>query len=302
SSDAASGSGNASGKYNVGYVNLANTDVFCMSRINALREVTEGTDFNVSFVDGNNDNQKQIDYAKSFISRDVDALILVPADSEAITPAVEEANANEIPVICFGIKSNGGDYIYVGSNDYEAGYLQGEFMADELPENAKILYCAGSEGYQQTTDRRTGFKEALTDKGRDDIEILSEQDGEYAKEKAMEVCDAWIQAYSTGNGEVEFDAIVAANDQMALGCIESLKNANVLTTEGEILISGVDGTDDAIQAVSDGYMAQTVLQDAQGQAEAAYDVLQKLVAGEEVESEVIVPFQSITQSNVAEFQ
>ena len=84
--------------------------------------------------------------------------------------------------------------------------------------------------------------------------------------------------------------------------MESLRGAGVLTEAGEILISGVDGTDEAVQAVADGYMAQTVLQDAPGQAEACLDVLEQLKAGETPESEVIVPFQSITKDNVADYQ
>ena len=89
---------------------------------------------------------------------------------------------------------------------------------------------------------------------------------------------------------------------MALGCMESLRGAGVLTSAGEVLISGVDGTDDAVKAVAEGYMAQTVLQDAPGQADAVYAAVQKMVAGESVDSRIIVPFQSITAENVADYQ
>lgn len=299
--DSAEG-GSTDGKFEVGYVNLANTDVFCMSRIDALNAAVEGTDFNVSVSDGNNDPQKQVDFANSFLAKGVDALILVPSDSEAIVPAVTAANSANVPVICLGIKSNSGDFIYVGSENYEAGYMQGEYIAETLPENANVLYCAGTAGLQHSADRRQGFQDALKEAGRDDVTILADQDGDYVKDEAMRICDAWIQTYSDGAGGVTFDAIVCANDQMALGCMESLRGAGVLTEAGEILISGVDGTDEAVQAVADGYMAQTVLQDAPGQAEACLGVLEQLKAGETPESEVIVPFQSITKDNVADYQ
>lgn len=301
STDSAEG-GSTDGKFEVGYVNLANTDVFCMSRIDALNAAVEGTDFNVSVSDGNNDPQKQVDFANSFLAKGVDALILVPSDSEAIVPAVTAANSANVPVICLGIKSNSGDFIYVGSENYEAGHMQGEYMAETLPENANVLYCAGTAGLQHSADRRQGFQDALKEAGRDDVTILADQDGDYVKDEAMRICDAWVQTYSDGAGGVTFDAIICANDQMALGCMESLRGAGVLTEAGEILISGVDGTDEAVQAVADGYMAQTVLQDAPGQAEACLSVLEQLKAGETPESEVIVPFQSITKDNVADYQ
>ena len=89
---------------NIGYVNLADTDVFCMARESALTAELEGTGYSVSFSDGNNDNQKQIDQTNAFLAKGVDALILVPADSDAIAPAISAANSKGTPVICLGIK------------------------------------------------------------------------------------------------------------------------------------------------------------------------------------------------------
>lgn len=297
SSGAASGGG-----HEIGYVNLADTDVFCMSREAALSAEIAGTDYTVSFSDGNNDNQKQIDQVNSFIAKGVDALIIVPADSEAIVPAINAADSAGIPVICLGIAAASGNFTYIGSQNFDAGYMQGEFMAENLPENANVLYCAGTAGLQHSAERREGFLAALEEKGRTDITVLADQDGDYVKDEAMRICDAWIQTYNDGQGGVTFDAIVAANDQMALGCMESLKGAGILTSAGEVLITGVDGTDEAIQAVAEGYMAQTVLQDAPGQGAACFEAIQKLVAGESVDSEIIVPFQSITAENVADYQ
>lgn len=130
--------------------------------------------------------------------------------------------------------------------------------------------------------------------------FLADQDGDYVKDEAMRICDAWIQTYASG-GKADFDAVVCANDQMALGAVESLKGAGLLTNAGEILITGVDGSDDGLKAVKDGYMCQTVLQDAAGQAKATHEVLEKLKNGETPDKEVIVPFQSITKDNVDEY-
>ena len=293
--DSASGDG-----WNIGYVNLADTDVFCMTRESALTAELEGTGYAVSFSDGNNDNQKQIDQTNAFLAKGVDALILVPADSDAIAPAISAANSNGTPVICLGIKANSGDFTFVGSENYDSGHMQGEYMAENLPQGAKVLYLAGTAGLQHSADRRQGFKDALSEAGRDDITILADQDGDYVKDEAMRICDAWIQTYASG-GKADFDAVVCANDQMALGAVESLKGAGPLTNAGEILITGVDGSDDGLKAVKDGYMCQTVLQDAAGQAKATHEVLEKLKNGETPDKEVIVPFQSITKDNVDEY-
>ena len=249
------------------------------------------------------DIQKQIDQANTFLSKNVDILMLVPCDSDGIIPAIQNANNKGTPTICFGIKANGGDFIFVGSNSYDAGHMQGELMAEMLPENAKVCYLAGTAGLEHSILRRQGFQEALAEAGRDDVEIIEDQDAQYTKAKAMEKVDAWVQKYADGKGGVTFDAVVAANDQMALGAVESLKGANILKGNNEILISGIDGTPDGVAAVANGYMVQTVLQDAAGQAKAGLEAVDKIMAGEQIPgNEIMVPFVNITQDNVADFQ
>lgn len=292
-----SGEPGASGdgeKYTVGYCNGADSDVFMVARKDALiaKVEAEGANIDLQFADANQDSTKQLGDADTFIAKGVDLLVLVPNDAEAIVPAVEAANAAGIPVICLGIKAASGDYIYVGSENYDAGHMQGEYLSETLPENAKVLYLAGTAGMQHSTDRRQGFQDALKEAGRDDVEILADLDGDYQMAKAMQITEDWIQKFP------QFDAIVAANDQMALGAVEALKGANRL--EG-VQVTGVDGLAEAYAAIKAGEMVQTILQDAPGQAEAAYGVMQKLMAGEDAGKEVLVPFQSVTADNVADF-
>lgn len=304
SSGSSAGGSDTAGGAKIDFVNEANTDVFDNTRMTALQSLADETGgYNIEYADANLDIQKQIDQANTFLSKNVDILMLVPCDSDGIVPAIQNANNKGTPTICFGIKANGGDFIFVGSDSYDAGHMQGELMAEQLPENAKVCYLAGTAGLEHSTLRRQGFQEALKEKGRDDVEIIEDQDAQYTKAKAMEKVDAWVQSYADGQGGVTFDAIVAANDQMALGAVESLKGANILKGNNEILISGIDGTPDGVQAVADGYMVQTVLQDAAGQAKAGLEAVDKLMAGEEIPgNEIIVPFQNITQENVADFQ
>lgn len=298
------GSADSGAAAKIGFVNEANTDVFDNTRMTALQTLADEVGgYNIEYSDANLDIQKQIDQANTFLSKNVDILMLVPCDSDGIIPAIQNANNKGTPTICFGIKANGGDFIFVGSNSYDAGHMQGELMAEMLPENAKVCYLAGTAGLEHSILRRQGFQEALAEAGRDDVEIIEDQDAQYTKAKAMEKVDAWVQKYADGKGGVTFDAVVAANDQMALGAVESLKGANILKGNNEILISGIDGTPDGVAAVANGYMVQTVLQDAAGQAKAGLEAVDKIMAGEQIPgNEIMVPFVNITQDNVADFQ
>lgn len=284
----------ADGKaFTIGYCNGADSDVFMVARKNAFIEATKGDNIEIKFADANQDSQKQLGDADTFIAQKVDLLILVPNDAEAIVPAVEAANAVGIPVVCLGIKAASGDYIFVGSENYDAGHMQGEYFAEQLPQNAKVLYLAGTAGMDHSSARREGFNAALAEAGRNDVEILADLDGNYEMAKAMQIMEDWIQKYP------EFHAVVAANDQMALGAMEALKGANRL--DG-VMISGIDGLKEAYAAIEAGEMVQTILQDAPGQAGAAYEVVQTIIKGETPEREVLAPFQSVTADNIDQFK
>ena len=305
SGGSSSGSG-SSDTVKVGYINLADTDVFCMSRRDAFKAAAEAEGWSVEFTDGNNDSQKQIDQAKSFIAKGVDVLIVVPCDAAGIVPAVQEANRAGVPIILFGNGATGADdldYTFIGSPHTESGRMQGDLFAQLLPENANICYLAGTSGLDHAAMRRDGMKAGFEAAGRTDITILDDQDADYVKDKGMKTTQAWIQKYADGKGGVTFNGIIAANDQMALGAMEALKGANIAlgTGEGEVMISGIDGTAEALQAVKDGQMAQTVLQDAPGQGAAAVEVIKTYMAGEKPEAEVLVPYVSVTAENVDEY-
>ncbi len=245
----------------------------------------------VNVIDPEVDIERQLSAIETFIAQGVDVIVASPLDFDGSVPGVLSANSAGIPYIAMNTMVGGGDFVYAGSADVEAGMLQGEYLIDVLPQNAKILYLRGQEGMFHTGERRRGLQEALLDK-RPDITLLAEQTANYHRTEGMQVMEDWIQAFP------DFDAVVAANDEMALGAIEALKGADML--EG-IIVCGIDANPDAIASVRAGEMTMTVLQDAPAQARKAFEVAMKAIRGEELDSEYIIPFQSITLENVDEY-
>ena len=278
--------------YTVGYSNTADHALFDVMRKDNFQKYVEGDkSLKVVYSDANYDNKTQLDHIDNFIMQEVDAIIVVPIDYAGISVGIKRANRAGIPVICLGIESEGGTYTFVGSSNMDAGRMQGEYMVEKLPENAKVLYMEGTPGYYHSTERWEGFKAACLDK-RPDIKLLSSQSGEYEKDRGMKVTEDWIQAFP------EFDAIIAANDQMALGAMQALKTAGRLD---DVLISGVDGVPDALDAIKRGNMAQSVLQNAPEQGRECYEALKKILKGESVPAKILIPFESITIENVDEY-
>ena len=276
----------------IAYSNIADSDVFCLKiKEQFAKFASQSPNVEVVFTDAMLDNMKQIDQVDNFIVQGVDGIVLVPVDYAGITPAVEKANDAGIPVVCLVIASEGGDYTYVGSPNLEAGKLQGDFMRENLPKNAKILYLQGTLGLNHTHQRWEGFKAACLDQ-RPDIELLSAQSGNFERDQGMKIAEDWIQSFP------RFDAIISANDQMALGAIQA---RTVAGRRDGVVITGVDGVDDAMENVKAGKMSQTILYNAPHVAKTGFEVIMDRIAGKSLPQEVFVPFVSVTKENVDQY-
>ncbi|PWJ51326.1 sugar ABC transporter substrate-binding protein [Faecalicatena contorta] len=295
SSDSSSSSDNGSDGgdvFTVAYCNSGDSDVFDKLKKDTFNDLV-GDDATIKVVnsEANMDPQKQLNQIDDAIMQEVDAIIAVPIDYSGITPGVQNANQADIPVICLGIESEGGEYTFVGCQNRDAGVMQAEYMAEELPDNAKVLYLSGTPGLYHSVERHDGFFETMKEK-RPDVEIIAEMTGEYTRDKAQKVVEDWCQSYDA------FDAIVCANDQMALGAVEALKAADRL--DG-VLIAGVDATDEAMQKIKSGEMAISIRQSADALAKNCYETIQKLQKGEDPGERVIVDFEPVTIDNVADY-
>lgn len=274
----------------VGYANLADTDVFTMSRKNAFIDAAKGSaNLQVKFADANGDISKQLDQIDNFIAQKVNAIIVVPVDYQGIVPGVEKANKAGIPVIALGIESAGGKYTFVGSKNLDAGRMQGEYMAKVLPKGAQIVYLQGQPGLYHSKERLEGFTKALA--SRTDVKVLANLPANYDRAEGMKVTEDWVQRFP------KFDALIAANDQMALGALQALKAAN----RKGVMISGIDGTKDALNAIKAGEMSQSIFQNAKGQAEGAYAAVKLAMDGKPLPKEMLIPFESITKENVDKY-
>lgn len=283
------GSGASDGAFTVAYLNSGDSDVFDKLKKDTFNElVKDDSSIHVVNSEANMDPQKQLNQVDDAIMQEVDAIVIVPIDYSGITPGVKAANDAGIPVICLGIESEGGDYTFVGCQNRDAGVMQADYMAEVLPDGAKVLYLSGTPGLYHSVERHDGFYDTMAEK-RPDVEILGEMTGEYTRDKAQKVVEDWCQSYPA------FDAIVCANDQMALGAVEALKAANRL--EG-VLVAGVDATDDAMNKIKEGEMAISIRQSADALAQNCYETLQKMQKGEDPGDRVIVDFEPVTADNV----
>lgn len=286
----ACGGGSGGGKGAIIFANHNDSDAYCSLIKSEFETAARSAGAEVQFLDAKGDGNLQIDQLSEAIDNNAGAIVLIAVNGNSIVDTIKRANEKGIPVVITNRGVAGGEVLSSMSDNKEAGIMQGEFMAKNLPQGAKVVYLKGETGHIAAEGRWVGFQEACLNK-RTDIQLLSMADAGWSRATAMKTMSLWLTMFPEING------VICGNDEMALGAIAALKDKNRL--QG-VLVSGVDATADALKALQAGELSQTVKQDAKGMAEGAFQLAKQSMEGGKP-SDVVVPFASITRDNVAQF-
>ncbi|WP_332631422.1 sugar ABC transporter substrate-binding protein [Halalkalibacter flavus] len=273
-------------------VSLQNITEFRTYMIEAMEEEQENhPDFEFIYSNAENDSAKQMNQIENFIARGVDAIILTPVDTVAAVDILAKVNEAGIPIIVANQTFDGVDKAsaYVGSESIEAGILQMEEVAKRLGGKGNIAIMEGQMGHEAQIMRTEGNKQIIEQ--NPDLEIVFQGTGNWNRDEGMTLMENWIQSGK------EIDAVVANNDEMAIGAILALEAAGKLD---EVLVAGVDATPAALQFMQDGKLTVTVFQDARGQGIESIRTAVKAANGEEVET-MLVPFQLVVPEQVDDY-
>ena len=265
---------------------------FCMRMDNAAKKWAEANGVTYTSYDGNNDASTQLSQVETMIADGVDAIILNPQDADACSACVDAAVEAGIPIIGVNTMVNNDNLTaYVGSQDVSAGEDIMNYMIDYIGEDEfNIVVLEGPMGQSAQLQRIEGIENVLAD--YPNIKILAQNTANWSRSEAMSLMETWLTTYGD-----EIDAVVAENDEMALGAREAIE------AEGkDIPCIGIDGITDAVSAVESGKMIASDFQNAEGQIEGALETAVKCVNGEEFETEVWIPFEMITPDNYADYQ
>lgn len=241
--------------------------------------------------DGEGTADKQISQCESFVAQGVDAVIISPYDFDACVTAAQICADAGIPV--FVAKGLIADMsvveTYVGSNDFNAGTMEMQYIADLLEGKGNIVIIEGPTGVTGALLRNDGIASVL--ENYPDIEVLYSQPADWYRDKAMGLMENWLQLGA------DIDAVVAHNDEMALGAYDALEDAGI----ADVPVIGIDGIEAAVISVGEGKMKASILQDSKTIGEKAIDVAIALANGETVEKEYDIPYQLILQENYKDF-
>ena len=287
--------GKASGeKHKIVFSSYSQTAQFQVLLAEAMQDyVSEKYADTVEFsvLDGNMDSATQVGQIDNLIAQNVDGILICPMDGDALVPAVEAANEAKVPLITVNAQVNSDEVLaHVGSDDIVAGELEMQYVADQLNGKGNIVILHGPNGISAEVLRREGYENIL--KKYPDIKILSEPTCNWSREEALSTTENLLQ------GADEIQAIVAQNDEMAMGALQAVLDNDM---GDKIIVTGIDAIDDAKAAIEAGTLAATVFQDAKGQAEAGIDEILDIVKGGEPK-DVSIPYVLVTKDNIADYK
>jgi inositol transport system substrate-binding protein len=257
-----------------------------------LENSVKNSEVEAVFLDAQSNVEKQISQIEQFIAWKVDVIILNPISYTGCAPAVDAANKAGIPIVALITRVANQDKAnsFVGSDHKDSGIIEAEMVAKEIGGKGNIVVIEGVMGIDAQIQRMEGYKEVLAK--YPDIKIVAQQAASWQRADALTLVENWLQAGK------DFTVVLSQNDNMAMGALKAIEDAKLAD---KIKVYGIDGDNDALQAVKDGRLAGTVFQDAKGQAEQAVASVLKLAKGETVEKMYVIPFQEVRKDNVGNF-
>ena len=199
------------------------------------------------------DLAQQVALVDQMISRGVDAIVIAPADSQVLVPALARASAAGIVIINIDnrlepevLVDYGLSIPFIGPSNRAGAKMVGDFALQNVAAGSKVAILEGITSAVNSIERRTGFEEAITDAG---MNLVTLQSAEWDQTKAAQVMAGILSQYP------DLDVILAANDNMALGAASAVGMAR---REKEIVIAGFDNISAVHPLIEAGTVIATV--------------------------------------------
>ena len=309
SAPAESGAENAaSGSATIGICIYQFADNFMTLYRADLEEYLGELGYSVTIMDGKNDQSTQTEQINTFLQQGVDVLIINPVQttsaqttetalSPPTPPIASHRRPTQWPALSrYPTRCCAGD-----ADARQSGTYQGELILEtdtqgDINGDGTITYimCKGDPENIDAQYRTEYSIKALEDAGKT-VNCLYEYLDNWDQTLAQQDVANALAQYGD-----QIEVVFCNNDAMALGALQSIQQAG-RTVGTDIYLVGVDALADAVQAVLDGNMTGTVLNDDVGQATAATEATRLYVEGEPVEQYYWVDYVKVTPENAADY-
>lgn len=244
------------------------------------------------------DVARQLNQVQNFAANGLDAIIVNAVDGDSTAAITQAARDAGIPLVYVNHPPAELDAgmpegsAYVGSAERDAGRFQAEAVCDLMDGEGTALILMGPLENRAALVRTETVEEFFAAEGCN-IQVLEKQTANWNRVQAQDLVSSWLTA------GLEFDAIVANNDEMAIGAMQALKSAG--RPMDEVVIAGIDATADGLAALKAGDIDVTVFQNTVEQGHVAVQTAVAAAGGAAMESESWVPFEPVTAENLSQY-
>jgi ribose transport system substrate-binding protein len=282
-----SGTGGGTGGKRIGVTLLTREHVFYKDLEAGLKEAADKQGYQLIVTSGDMDLAKQQSQIENFIVQRVDAIVLCPADSKGIGPAIEQANRANIPVFTADIAAQGGQVVsHVASDNLSGGRLAAEYIAKALNGQGEVGVI-GQQEVQSGLDRELGFKEEM--KKYPGIKVAAVMNGGGLRDKALKAAEDMLQ------GNPNLKGIFGINDDSALGALSAAEARG----RNDMVIVGYDAIPEAVKAIQRGSALKAdVAQQPRDLGAKTIEAISKHFAGGPVEKSVAVPVKIVDANSL----
>jgi inositol transport system substrate-binding protein len=284
-------------------VTMSELDNFLTVLRNGIADAAKKAGVEVQIEVAEKDPARQLSQIQNFIASKVDAIIVNPVDTDATAAQTKLAADAGIPLVYVNrepvnLKTLPKNQTFVGSDERDSGTLEAKEVCRLLKEmgkgkGANIVVMMGQLNNQAARQRTQDIKDVIATPECSFMKIVEEQTANWYRTEATDLMNNWLSA------GVKFDAFISNNDEMAIGGIAAMKAAGL--SMKDIIVGGVDATQDALAAMQAGDLDVTVFQNAAAQGSGAVNAALKLAKGETVGNVVWVPFELVTPANIKNY-
>lgn len=240
------------------------------------------------------DPAREISAMENWIAQGVDAIIVSAVDAKALESYVEQAKEKGIYVIGAIHDLEGAD-AFVDQDEYRLGYMTGElagkWIAENLASDAEFAVM-GFDGLEHVIIRGDGMEDGVLANAPDAVQV-ARQDCNGSTDLGMQVAESLLQAHP------DLRVFVAVNDACALGIYEAIRATG--KPLDDFCVVGSDGSQEAFEKIrEDGIFRGTIDLNPSGAGALEVQMAYDLIMGNEVETTVLAPMQTITSENVPE--
>ena len=289
-----SDTGGAAGKPRVALImkSLANEFFLKMADGAKKHQAAHAAEYDliVNGIKNETDLAEQVGLVEQMVAQQVNVIVIAPADSKALVPALKRAQAAGVRLVNIdnkldadALKEAGLTVPFVGPDNRAGARLVGEAVARKLPAGAKVAIIEGITTAFNGQQRRLGFEDAMKAAG---LNIVGVQSGQWEIDKANNVATAML------NEHPDLQALLCGNDSMALGAVAAVQAAG---RTGKVLVAGYDGIAAIRPMVADGRVTATADQHADQLAVFGIEAALKILKGEAAPADQTTAVDIVTQ-------